>query len=46
VTNQLVGDFSRYRSESLQAFIRESNRGSWIRFARSVGEVLEALAVR
>lgn len=40
----LVGDFSRYPSESLQAFIRESNRGGRIRFADTVDEALEALA--
>src|SRR5690606_12016000 len=40
----LVGDFSRYRSDGLQAFIRESNRGGRIRFADTVDAALEALA--
>lgn len=39
----LVGDFSRYPSESLKAFIRESNRGGRIRFAGTIPEALEAL---
>ena len=40
----LVGDFSRYESESLQAFVRESNRGSRIRFVSTLREALEALS--
>jgi len=41
----LVGDFGQYASESLQAFIRESNRGGRIRFVSTIDEALEALAV-
>jgi len=36
----IVGDFSSYGSESLQAFIRESNRGNAIAFVSSVDEAL------
>lgn len=38
-----VGDFSRYPSQSLQAFIRESNRGSQVFFVASVEEALRRL---
>lgn len=36
----LVGDYGRYPSESLQAFIRESNRGRIVRFVASVEDAL------
>lgn len=39
----LVGDFDRYPSKSLQAFIRESNRGSQVYFAKTLDEALTAL---
>lgn len=40
----LVGDFDRFPSESLKAFIRESNRSGRIRFVSTVEEALKALA--
>lgn len=40
----IVGDFSVYESKSLQAFIRESNRGNTIAFVPSVDEALSRLS--
>ena len=40
----LVGDFGRYPSASLQAFIRESNRGRVVCFVNTVDEALDALS--
>lgn len=42
----LVGDFGRYQSEPLQAFIRESNRGRQVFFVGTVEEGLRLLATR
>ena len=39
----IVGDFSGYQSESLQALIRESNRGGQTFFVGSTEEALRAL---
>lgn len=39
----IVGDFSRYPNASLQAFIRESNRGNQVFFVASVEEALRRL---
>lgn len=41
----VVGHFQKYSSESLQAFIRESNRGRHVYFATTVDEALSALGV-
>ena len=40
----IVGDFARYPSTSLQAFILECNRGKQVRFVASTQEALEILA--
>lgn len=37
----IVGDFSKYNSESLQSFIFESNRGNQINFVSSLSEFLD-----
>ncbi len=39
----IVGDFSRYASRSLQAFIRESNRGDAVCFVPTTEEALRRL---
>ncbi len=39
----IIGDFKGRGSESLQAFIRESNRGGLVTFARDRAEWLRAL---
>jgi hypothetical protein len=39
----IVGDFSGYKSKSLQDFIRESNRTGIIRFTGTLSEALDAL---
>lgn len=40
----IVGDFSKYSSESLAAFIRESNRGNQTFFMGERDDALEKLA--
>ena len=40
----IIGDFSQYESDSLQRFIRESNRAGHINFVSSLQEGLERLA--
>lgn len=40
----LVGNFERFPSQSLQAFMRESNRGSHVYFAKALDEAIEVLA--
>jgi hypothetical protein len=42
----IVGDFSKYKSRSLQDFIRESNRGNRIFFLNSLGEALSKLTTK
>jgi hypothetical protein len=37
----IVGDFEKYQSRSLQAFIRESNRGRVVCFAQSRQQALD-----
>lgn len=37
----IIGDFSVYKSENLQDFIRESNRGQLINFLDSIEEALK-----
>jgi hypothetical protein len=39
----IVGDFSGYKSKSLQDFIRESNRTGIIRFEGTLAEALKTL---
>jgi hypothetical protein len=39
----IVGDFSKYKSKSLQDFIRESNRGGSIYFMNNLNEALSKL---
>jgi len=39
----IIGDFSEYKSKSLQDFIRESNRTGIISFAGSLDEALSKL---
>lgn len=39
----IVGDFSKYRSKSLQDFIRESNRGNRIFFVSGHDEAIKKL---
>ncbi len=40
----IVGDFSKFKSKSLQDFIRESNRGRTIFFADDFGSALSRLS--
>lgn len=40
----IVGDFSKYTSKSLQAFMYESNRGKQVNFVASQQEALKALS--
>ncbi len=40
----IIGDFSKYKSKSLQDFIRESNRGRTIFFADDFGSALSKLS--
>ena len=40
----IVGDFSAFNSESLAAFIRESNRGRHVFFKNSLDEAVSLLA--
>ncbi len=42
----LVGDFSRYASESLRAFIRESNRGRQVFLVDTLDKAKHLLATR
>jgi len=39
----IVGDFSCYESEALQAYIRESNRGAHLYFINNENEALDKL---
>ena len=39
----IIGDFSQYKSRSLKAFIRESNKGKQVFFGRSVQDALSLL---
>lgn len=39
----IIGDFSKYKSKSLQDFIRESNKGNMIYFLDSVESALTRL---
>jgi hypothetical protein len=39
----IVGDFTKYKSKSLQDFIRESNRGNRIFFTENIEEALKRL---
>jgi hypothetical protein len=39
----IVGNFSGYQSESLQAFIRESNRGRHVCFMPTIEDAISAL---
>jgi hypothetical protein len=41
----IVGDFSKYESKSLQAFILESNRSNTIVFVSTVEEALKRLSL-
>jgi hypothetical protein len=40
----IVGDFTKYKSKSLQDFIRESNRGNMIFYMDNLGSALIRLA--
>lgn len=40
----IVGDFNQYSSESLQAFIYESNQGKTVNMVEHLSEALEKLA--
>lgn len=40
----IVGDFKQYSSESLQAFIYESNQGKMVNMVEHLSEALEKLA--
>jgi hypothetical protein len=40
----IVGDFSGFGNESLQAFIRESNRGRHVFFKSTIEEAINTLA--
>lgn len=37
----IIGDFDTYKSNSLQAFIRESNQGTLVNFLNSVEEAVQ-----
>lgn len=39
----IIGSFDRYKSESLKAFILESNRGGKVQFRMNLDEALENL---
>ncbi|KAA9332741.1 DUF4180 domain-containing protein [Adhaeribacter soli] len=39
----IVGDFSKFTSQSLKDFIFESNKGKQVNFVSSVGEAVNAL---
>ena len=36
----IVGDFSKYKSKSLHDFIRESNKGNRIFFAKNINDAM------
>ena len=40
----LIGDFSKFLSQSLQDFIRESNKGRQVNFVRTLPEALQLLS--
>ena len=40
----LIGDFSKFPSQSLQDFIRESNKGRQVNFVRTLPEALQRLS--
>ena len=40
----LIGDFSKFPSQSLQDFIRESNKGRQVNFVRTLPEALQLLS--
>lgn len=40
----IVGDFSKYSSNSLRDFIRESNKGRHVNFVGSLAEAIRGLA--
>ena len=40
----LIGDFSKFLSQSLQDFIRESNKGPQVNFVRTLPEALQLLS--
>jgi hypothetical protein len=42
----IVGDFSKYKSTSLQDFIRESNKGNQIFFLKNISSALIRLSVK
>ena len=42
----LVGSFSKYKSKSLQDFIRECNKGNRIFFSENLDEALDKLSSR
>jgi hypothetical protein len=39
----IIGDFSKYKSKSLQDFIRESNKGNRIFFVKTLEKALNRL---
>jgi hypothetical protein len=41
----IIGDFSKYKSKSLEAFITESNRGNQTFFVSSIEVALKALGL-
>ncbi|WP_242921780.1 DUF4180 domain-containing protein [Pontibacter liquoris] len=42
----IVGDFSKYESKSVHAFISESNKGKQINFVTSQSEAIKALSAK
>ena len=42
----LIGDFSKFPSQSLQDFIRESNKGQQVNFVPTLPEALQLLSKR
>lgn len=42
----IIGDFCKYTSKSLKAFISESNRGRQVNFAASQSEALNILSAK
>ena len=42
----IIGDFSEYKSKSLQDFIRESNKGNSIFFVENIDEAFVRLTVK
>jgi hypothetical protein len=41
----IVGDFSKYKSKSLQDFIRESNKGRVIFFVNTLKDALDKITI-